>query len=593
MFRYLPLAAVLGLAVASSGTAQDACPTPSSTFELIQRGIFERHSCTVSYCHGDSMQAGLDLRAGHSYRSLFQAGEVGIPGQPEQSQLWSKLAAKTLGVSGVPGRGMPLGALPISSDELEGIRLWIQAGAPENGTVEGVANLIDACPPPALPEAEATSLPPCQPGDRSLVLPDLTIDPPTDIRVMIGPDGHRRIEFSTAVGNVGRGPLIVQPATPATHPNETLGALQVILRDDGSMCSRPAGVMTLGPDTAHWAYGNTVDFELRKNDPVTGERVAHSSKMAYCLLDTDPIRTPLSSPHQFESHCTDLTGRMGISSGYKDLYAHVAPGQWIDLDSDPNSVVKPGPYYLVNIVNPENTLLAANAGAAHDTNYTRVTVRIAPPTPPHAHPTRPSPHAQRTPGPTEVTGTAPLAQRLKTGQTQCDQGRGTLRVCPGSPAGQDGALGKGLARSYTDNGNGTITDPRTGLMWEKLSRDGSIHDYGTTYTWYSAFTTKIATLNSGGGFAGYTDWRLPNVNELQSIINYGAVLPAVEAVFNTGCAAGCTVTTCSCTQSYDYWSSTTYEKDPSFAWFVLFYDGIVYGYSKSGSYYVRAVRGGP
>jgi hypothetical protein len=197
-----------------------------------------------------------------------------------------------------------------------------------------------------------------------------------------------------------------------------------------------------------------------------------------------------------------------------------------------------------------------------------------------------------------VTGTAlaPAAltgQRLRTGQTQCDLGAGTVGGCPGSPSGQDGAVVKGLTRSYTDNGDGTITDNLTGLMWEKLSRDWpSIHDYNNVYTWYTAFTTKIATLNGGGGFAGHTDWRLPNVNELQSIVNYGASWPAVDAAFNTSCDASCTVTTCSCTQSSGYWSSTTYQSGPGYAWAVWFYDGNMYDNYKSVGYFVRAVRGG-
>jgi hypothetical protein len=83
-------------------------------------------------------------------------------------------------------------------------------------------------------------------------------------------------------------------------------------------------------------------------------------------------------------------------------------------------------------------------------------------------------------------------QRLKTGQTLCYDDVGTVIACAGT--GQDAELQKGLAGAYTDNGNGTITDTGTGLMWEKLSDDGTIHDKDTAYTWLDAFSTKVAML---------------------------------------------------------------------------------------------------
>jgi Protein of unknown function (DUF1566) len=184
---------------------------------------------------------------------------------------------------------------------------------------------------------------------------------------------------------------------------------------------------------------------------------------------------------------------------------------------------------------------------------------------------------------------AAQGQRLTTGHTLCYDVSGTVIGCAGT--GQDGELQKGLVRSYTDNGNGTITDNRTGLVWEKLSDDGSIHDKDATYTYTTAVTTKVATLNSGS-FAGFTDWRVPNLEELESLRNLGTANPAVFSAFNTNCVAACTVLTCSCTRSNAYWSSSAYLNAPSNAWDVTFFDGFVNVNGKPNTKSVRAVRGG-
>lgn len=189
-----------------------------------------------------------------------------------------------------------------------------------------------------------------------------------------------------------------------------------------------------------------------------------------------------------------------------------------------------------------------------------------------------------------------LARLLRTGQTTS------------YGAGSDGDLQKGVAQGYVDNGDGTITDSKTGLMWEKKSDDGSIHDKDDVYTLGStippytldgtAVTTFLAALNAGGGFAGHTDWRLPNLTELESIRNLGTVSPAVAAVFNSNCGAGsggnpgCTVTTCSCTLPASYWSSSSYAGPAELAWEVRFGDGTVDSEFKDTDSYVRAVRGG-
>jgi hypothetical protein len=183
-----------------------------------------------------------------------------------------------------------------------------------------------------------------------------------------------------------------------------------------------------------------------------------------------------------------------------------------------------------------------------------------------------------------------------TGQTTCWNSAGTVIACAGT--GQDGDVQAGATLSYTDNGDGTSTDNNTGLMWEKKSLEGTtvtnINHRDKTYTWADAVAGHIAGLNAGA-FAGYTDWRLPNVKELQSIVNYENQSPSVSApAFNDGCVASCTVLNCSCTTAVNvnYWSSSTDAFSPASAWGVFFFDGSVSPVNKNSPRHVRAVRGG-
>ncbi len=180
-----------------------------------------------------------------------------------------------------------------------------------------------------------------------------------------------------------------------------------------------------------------------------------------------------------------------------------------------------------------------------------------------------------------------------TGQTTCWDSSGNAISCAGT--GEDGELRKGAPLAYADHGDGTVMDLNTGLVWEKLSDDGTVHDKDSLYTWANAFAGHVATLNATS-FAGHNDWRLPNIRELQSIANYQSFNPAVSSAFNNNCAPGCHATTCSCTASSDYWSSTSSVSDPSGAWYVTFSYGRVDAFGRSGgkssAAFVRAVRGG-
>jgi uncharacterized protein DUF1566 len=178
--------------------------------------------------------------------------------------------------------------------------------------------------------------------------------------------------------------------------------------------------------------------------------------------------------------------------------------------------------------------------------------------------------------------------------------------------GSDGEVRAGVPLSATDNGDGTITDTTTGLMWEKKDDAGGIHDKDNAYTWgmgdppYTMNGTMVTeflpALNTPPCFADHCDWRIPNVRELQSLVDYEMDQPAVRAPFSRNCAGGCTVDgidgpTCSCIKRAGYWSSTTFQSTtpgsvPSFAWYVEFVLGSVGTHTKRDVGYVRAVRGG-
>jgi uncharacterized protein DUF1566 len=156
---------------------------------------------------------------------------------------------------------------------------------------------------------------------------------------------------------------------------------------------------------------------------------------------------------------------------------------------------------------------------------------------------------------------------------------------------------------FVDNGNGTITDTTTGLMWEKQSDDGSVHDKDTRYSWSlsgstaptgTAFTTFLPLLNATQ-FGGHGDWRLPTLAELQTLVSRGAGSPGAPLVpdaFNTNCHPGCSVLQCSCTTPLNYWTATVNAAYDQQAWYVLFNTGDSGVAFKTLEFYARAVRGG-
>ncbi len=153
--------------------------------------------------------------------------------------------------------------------------------------------------------------------------------------------------------------------------------------------------------------------------------------------------------------------------------------------------------------------------------------------------------------------------------------------------GDDGDYEKGVAwpnPRFTDNGDNTVTDNLTGLMWTK---DANLWE---PKTWAEAITACEKLEMGLNGCNIYTDWRLPNLFELESLRDMKYYSPALSNTAGTGhWSEGNPFTS---VKSGYYWSSTTGAYYTNDALYVNMYSGTVASYSKSDSYYVWPVRGG-
>ena len=120
---------------------------------------------------------------------------------------------------------------------------------------------------------------------------------------------------------------------------------------------------------------------------------------------------------------------------------------------------------------------------------------------------------------------------------------------------------------FTDNGDGTVTDNLTSLTWQKVL----VQD---TITWEQALN-YADTLS----LAGHTDWRLPNIKELQSISDLTVTNPAINPIFTLG------------TGAKFYWSSTTQFNNAPDAWYLNTQYGITTYIPKTSNLYALCVRG--
>lgn len=183
-----------------------------------------------------------------------------------------------------------------------------------------------------------------------------------------------------------------------------------------------------------------------------------------------------------------------------------------------------------------------------------------------------------------ATSLAPLANvwaapadQPETGQTTCyDPTGNTTDAIDCAGTGQDGEHLAGMAWPTPRFVVGTgaeadcVTDKLTGLMWVRVPSD-------TFVIWSAALTSA-----NGLTLCGFADWRLPNINEIESLVNIGAADPG--AFLNTQGFSGI--------RSSYYWSSSSTTGSAANAWIVHMGNGQVLDVAKSFGFYVWPVRAG-
>ncbi len=133
---------------------------------------------------------------------------------------------------------------------------------------------------------------------------------------------------------------------------------------------------------------------------------------------------------------------------------------------------------------------------------------------------------------------------------------------------------------YNISTNGyTVTDTKTQLTWKRCSEgqywNGSTcSNTSDNYTWEQAL--QYADSHS---FSGYSDWRLPNVKELASLMEEACYEPSINSYIFPGVPVGRV-----------YWSSSPNANEDNGAWYFHFDDNLELNYSKSSLNTLRLVR---
>lgn len=187
--------------------------------------------------------------------------------------------------------------------------------------------------------------------------PDIVEEVPSHLQIQ-NTKQREWLRFTTVHINVGQGNLQVRGGGQVEpcridgidYDQCTVSTQELLDANRTVVATHPAGVALFHPEHNHWHQSSVAEFQVKKDDPVTGESVASGTKITFCLVDVEFVGTTGVQKKQQPRTYFECNGDLqGLASGWGDSYHQSTPLQELDITGLPA-----GEYYLTHEADPEN-----------------------------------------------------------------------------------------------------------------------------------------------------------------------------------------------------------------------------------------------
>ena len=245
------------------------------------------------------------------------------------------------------------------------VRRWTRTSAVVAGCATVAALSLGAkAPPPASP-----------------VYPDVIEEVPSHLQIQ-NTQQREWLRFTTVHINRGPGNLQIrgggqiQPCViDGQQIDQCTVATQELLDANGNVvATHPAGVAFFHAEHNHWHQSAVAEFQIKKDDPFTGQSVAQSTKITFCFVDVEFIGTTGVQKKALPRTYFECNGDFqGLAAGWADSYHQSTPLQELDVTGLPSGV-----YYLTHLADPENHWLEgpSSTSEGETNNFTWLKFRL-------------------------------------------------------------------------------------------------------------------------------------------------------------------------------------------------------------------------